>query len=93
MPWAMTCCHAGCLLFIEGINTRMGQKAACGAKGGIMDRTKSRITPDEPEVQKTKLNGIQPLVICYNNRPSPLARSRAPWRYGDSNMAYNGKNS
>ena len=41
MPWAMTCCHTGCLLFIEGMNTRMGQKAACGAKGGIMNRTKS----------------------------------------------------
>ena len=40
-PRAMTCCHTGCLLFIEGTNTRMGQKAACGAKGGIMDRTKS----------------------------------------------------
>ena len=34
-------CHTGCLLFIEGMNTRMGQKAACGAKGGIMHRTKS----------------------------------------------------
>ena len=41
MPWAMTCCHTGCLLFIEGMNTRMGQKAACGAKGGSMIRTKS----------------------------------------------------
>ena len=41
MPWAMTCCHTGCLLSIDGMNTRMGQKAACGAKGGIMDRTKS----------------------------------------------------
>ena len=41
MPWVMACCHTGCLLFIEGMNTRMGQKAACGARGGIMERTKS----------------------------------------------------
>ena len=41
MPWVMACCHTGCLLFTEGMDTRMGQKAACGAKGGIMDRTKS----------------------------------------------------
>ena len=40
-----------------------------------------------------KLNGVQPLDICYNNRPFFLAASRAPWRYGSSNMAYNGKNS
>ena len=40
MPWVIAGCHAGCLLFIEGMNTRMGQKTACGAKGGIMDRTK-----------------------------------------------------
>ena len=33
------------------MNTRMGQKAACGANGGIMDRTKSGRTPDEPEEQ------------------------------------------
>ena len=25
----------------SGMDARMGQKAACGAKGGIMDRTKS----------------------------------------------------
>ena len=41
MHWVMACCHTGCLLFNEGMNTRMGQKAACGAKGEIMDRTKS----------------------------------------------------
>ena len=41
MPWVMARCHTGCLLFIEGMNTRMGQKAACGATGEIMDRTKS----------------------------------------------------
>ena len=40
-----------------------------------------------------KLNGVQPSVMSYNNRTSFLARSRAPWRYGNSNMAYNGKNS
>ena len=40
MPWVMACCHTGCLPFIEGMNTRMGQKAACGENGGIMDRTK-----------------------------------------------------
>ena len=40
-----------------------------------------------------KLNGVQPLVICYNNRLLSLARFCAPWRYGGSNMAYNGKNS
>ena len=51
MPWAVACCHAGYLLFIEGMNTRMGQKAACGAKGEIMDRTKSLIAPVEPEEQ------------------------------------------
>ena len=41
MPWVMACCHTGCLLFTEGMKTRIGQKAACGAKGGIMDSTKS----------------------------------------------------
>ena len=41
MPWVMACCHTGCLLFIEGMNTRVGQKAACGATGEIMDRAKS----------------------------------------------------
>ena len=41
MPWVIACCHASCLLFTKGMNTRMGQKAACGAKGEIMDRTKS----------------------------------------------------
>ena len=41
MPWVIACCHAGCLLFTKGMNKRMGQKAACGANGGIMDRTKS----------------------------------------------------
>ena len=41
MPWVMACCHTGCLLFTEGMNTGIGQKAACGAKGGIVDRTKS----------------------------------------------------
>ena len=40
-----------------------------------------------------KLNGVQPLVICHNMRTSFLARSGAPWRYGNSNMAYKGKNS
>ena len=40
-----------------------------------------------------KLNGVYPLVVCYNNRYSLLARFLAPWRYGSSNMAYNGKNS
>ena len=39
------------------------------------------------------LNGIKPLVICYNNCLSFLARSLAPWRYDSSNMAHNGKNS
>ena len=34
-------CHTGCLLFTEGMDTWMGQKTACGAKVGIMDRTKS----------------------------------------------------
>ena len=51
MPWVMACCHTGCLLFIEGMNTQMGQKAACGAMGEIMDRTKSSITADEQEEQ------------------------------------------
>ena len=41
----------------------------------------------------TKLKGVQSLVICYNNRHFLLARFCAPWRYGSSNMAYNGKNS
>ena len=41
LPWDLACCHTGCLLFTEGMDTRMGQKAVCGAKGGIMDRTKS----------------------------------------------------
>ena len=41
MPWDLACCHTGCLLFTKGMTTRMGQKAACGANGGIMDRTKS----------------------------------------------------
>ena len=41
MPLVMVCCHAGCLLFTKGMNTRNGQKAACGATGEIMDRTKS----------------------------------------------------
>ena len=40
-----------------------------------------------------KLKGVQPLVICYNMCNFFLARSRAPWRYGNSNIAYNGKNS
>ena len=40
-----------------------------------------------------KLNGVQSLVICYNNCIFLLARSLAPWRYGSSNMAHNGKNS
>ena len=40
-----------------------------------------------------KLNGVQPSVISYNNRTSLLARFCTPWRYGNSNMAYNGKNS
>ena len=40
-----------------------------------------------------KLKGVQPSVICYNSCPFHLARSLAPWRYGSSNMAYNGKNS
>ena len=39
------------------------------------------------------LYGVQPLVICYKNYGSPMARSLAPWRYGSSNMSYNGKNS
>ena len=39
-----------------------------------------------------KLNGVQPLVICYSSCTSFLARFLAPWRYGSSNMAYNGKN-
>ena len=41
MPWDLACCHTGCLLYTEGMTTRMGQKVACGAKGGIMDRTKN----------------------------------------------------
>ena len=41
MPWGLACCRTGCLLFTEGMTTRTGQKATCGAKGGIMDRTKS----------------------------------------------------
>ena len=41
MPWGLACCRRGCLLFTEGMTTRTGQRAACGAKGGIMDRTKS----------------------------------------------------
>ena len=41
MPWVIACCHAGCLLFTEGMTTRTGQKATCGAKGGIVDRTQS----------------------------------------------------
>ena len=41
MPWDLACCHTGCLLFTKGMDTRMGQKAACGAEGGIKDRTKS----------------------------------------------------
>ena len=40
-----------------------------------------------------KLKGVLPLVICHNMPTCHLARSRAPWRYGNSNMAYNGKNS
>ena len=39
------------------------------------------------------MNGVQPLVICYNNCFFILARFLAPWRYGSSNMAYNDKNS
>ena len=41
MPWVIACCHAGCLLFTEGMTTRTGQTATCGAKGGIMGHTKS----------------------------------------------------
>ena len=41
MPWGLACCRTGCLVFTEGMTTRTGQKAACGAKGGITDRTKS----------------------------------------------------
>ena len=41
MPWVIACGHTGCLLFTEGMTTRTGQKATCGAKGGIMDRIKS----------------------------------------------------
>ena len=40
-----------------------------------------------------KLNGVQPSVMRYNNRFFCLARFRAPFRYGNSNIAYNGKNS
>ena len=40
-----------------------------------------------------ELDGIQPSVICYNNRYVSLAGSHAPWRYGRSHMAYNDKNS
>ena len=41
MPWVTVCCHAGCLLFTQGMTTPTGQKATCGAKGGIMDHIKS----------------------------------------------------
>ena len=41
----------------------------------------------------TKLKVVQPLNICYKDCTPPPARSLAPWRYGSSNMAYNGKNS
>ena len=60
MPWVIACCHAGCLLFTKGMNTRMGQKAACGANGGIMDHTKSCITPEELEEQILKLMAFNP---------------------------------
>ena len=33
-----------------------------------------------------KLNGVRPLVSCYNNRTSFLPRSLATLRYGSSNM-------
>ena len=69
MPWVMACCHTGCLLFIEGMNTRMGGKAACAAKGEIMDRTKSRITPDEPEEQIQDSMAFNPWSDCYHSRP------------------------
>ena len=61
MPRDLACCYTGCLLFTEGMVTQMEQKAAIGAKGGIMDRTKSRITLDEPEEQIQNSMASNPL--------------------------------
>ena len=32
MQWGLDCGHTGCLLFTEGMVTRLGQKAACVQK-------------------------------------------------------------
>ena len=57
-----------------------------------MDRTKKGISPDGPEEQIRNSIVFNPWSYATIISPPLLAGSRAPWRYGSSNMAYNGKN-